>query len=91
MQVEFSSVVQTVTDTEGGEVNAKAMWDIFAGEYLDREAPLEAIALTVDGGQNEGEEAKVTAQVVYKGEQKTVQGRGNGSCGLLQRAGGTGD
>ncbi|MGV0408772.1 2-isopropylmalate synthase [Corynebacterium resistens] len=78
MQVEFSSVVQTVTDTEGGEVNAKAMWDIFAGEYLDREAPLEAIALTVDGGQNEGEEAKVTAQVVYKGEQKTVQGRGNG-------------
>ncbi|AEI10411.1 2-isopropylmalate synthase [Corynebacterium resistens DSM 45100] len=91
MQVEFSSVVQTVTDTEGGEVNAKAMWDIFAGEYLDREAPLEAIALTVDGGQNEGEEAKVTAQVVYKGEQKTVQGRGNGPvaayCNALEALG----
>ena len=91
MQVEFSSVVQGVTDAEGGEVNPKAMWDIFAGEYLDREAPLEAISLTVDGGQNEGEEAKVTAQVVYQGEEKTVQGRGNGPvaayCNALETLG----
>ncbi|WP_295645286.1 2-isopropylmalate synthase [uncultured Corynebacterium sp.] len=91
MQVEFSSVVQAVTDAEGGEVNPKAMWDIFAGEYLDREAPLEAISLTVDGGQSEGEEAKVTAQVVYKGEQKTVQGHGNGPvaayCNALEMLG----
>lgn len=91
MQVEFSSVVQAVTDAEGGEVNPKAMWDIFAGEYLDREAPLEAISLTVDGGQSEGEEAKVTAQVVYQGEEKTVQGHGNGPvaayCNALETLG----
>ncbi|MDO5500356.1 MAG: DUF3152 domain-containing protein, partial [Propionibacteriaceae bacterium] len=47
MQVDFSSVVQSVTDTEGGEVNSKAMWDIFAGEYLDREAPVEQTGRTV--------------------------------------------
>lgn len=91
MQVEFSSVVQAVTDAEGGEVNPKAMWDIFAGEYLDREAPLEAISLTVDGGQSEGEEAKVTAQVVYQGQEKTVQGHGNGPvaayCNALETLG----
>ncbi|HIW95661.1 MAG TPA: 2-isopropylmalate synthase [Candidatus Corynebacterium gallistercoris] len=78
MQVEFSGVVQNVTDSEGGEVNPKAMWDIFAGEYLDRTTPVEAISLTVDGGQNEGEEAKVTAHIEFNGEPKEIQGRGNG-------------
>lgn len=78
MQVEFSSVVQAVTDAEGGEVNPKAMWDIFAGEYLDRVSPLEAISLTVDGGQSEGEEAKVTALVEYRGNTQSIKGQGNG-------------
>ncbi|WP_193487774.1 2-isopropylmalate synthase, partial [Corynebacterium heidelbergense] len=91
MQVEFSSVVQAVTDAEGGEVNPKAMWDIFAGEYLDRVQPIEAISLTVDGGQNEGEEAKVTAQIEYRGEPRTIQGRGNGPvaayCNALESLG----
>lgn len=91
MQVEFSSVVQAVTDAEGGEVNPKAMWDIFSGEYLDRVAPIETISLTVDGGQNEGEEAKVTGQIEFNGEGKTVQGRGNGPinayCNALEDLG----
>ena len=91
MQVEFSSVVQAVTDAEGGEVNPKAMWDIFSGEYLDRVAPIETISLTVDGGQNEGEEAKVTGQIEFNGEGKTVQGRGNGPinayCNALEELG----
>ena len=91
MQVEFSSVVQAVTDAEGGEVNPKAMWDIFSGEYLDRVTPIETISLTVDGGQNEGEEAKVTGQIEFNGEGKTVQGRGNGPisayCNALEELG----
>ena len=91
MQVEFSSVVQAVTDAEGGEVNPKAMWDIFAGEYLDRVAPIEAISVTVDGGQAEGEEAKVTAQIEYRGEAQTIKGHGNGPiaayCNALESLG----
>lgn len=78
MQVEFSSVVQAVTDAEGGEVNSKAMWDIFSTEYLDRVTPLEAFSLTVDGGQGSDDEAKVTAQVEFNGGEHTIQGRGNG-------------
>ncbi|MGO1949069.1 MAG: alpha-isopropylmalate synthase regulatory domain-containing protein, partial [Mycobacteriaceae bacterium] len=78
MQVEFSTVVQTVTDAEGGEVSSKAMWDIFTGEYLDRDTPLEQISVTVDGPQTEGSETKVTAEIEWEGETRTVQGRGNG-------------
>jgi 2-isopropylmalate synthase len=34
LQIEFSQVVQRVTDTEGGEVDAAQMWRAFEGEYL---------------------------------------------------------
>lgn len=34
LQIEFSSVVQTKTDAEGGEVSSDQIWDIFTDEYL---------------------------------------------------------
>ena len=34
LQIEFSSVVQNVTDSEGGEVSSDAIWRIFQDEYL---------------------------------------------------------
>lgn len=38
-QQEFSAIVQAQTDAQGGEVESKALWDIFADEYLpSREA-----------------------------------------------------
>ena len=86
MQVEFSSVVQAVTDAEGGEVNSKAMWDIFAGEYLDREAPLEQIALTVEAPQSEAEATTVKARIVYEGKEQVIEGSGNGPLAAYANA-----
>ncbi|TDW31544.1 2-isopropylmalate synthase [Cryobacterium psychrophilum] len=34
LQIEFSGVVQTKTDSEGGEVTSSQIWDIFNDEYL---------------------------------------------------------
>lgn len=34
LQIEFSGVVQTKTDAEGGEVTSEALWAIFQDEYL---------------------------------------------------------
>jgi len=34
LQIEFSQVIQKVTDTEGGEIAPTAMWEAFASEYL---------------------------------------------------------
>jgi len=34
LQIEFSGVVQSKTDTEGGEVTSAQIWDIFTDEYL---------------------------------------------------------
>ncbi len=34
LQIEFSRVVQNVTDASGGEVSSEMLWDIFIDEYL---------------------------------------------------------
>ena len=34
LQIEFSRVVQNVTDSNGGEVSSEALWDVFIDEYL---------------------------------------------------------
>ncbi|MPV53078.1 2-isopropylmalate synthase [Corynebacterium sp. zg331] len=87
LQVEFSQVVQAVTDTEGGEVNSKNMWDIFATEYLDRDTPLAVESLRIDGE----EEVCATARIRYQGREREIDGRGNGPvaafAAALERAG----
>ncbi len=82
LQVEFSQVVQAVTDTEGGEVNSKNMWDIFAAEYLDRDAPLAVESLHLDGE----EDVQATARVRYRGESREVRGQGNGPVAAFAAA-----
>jgi 2-isopropylmalate synthase len=78
LQIEFSGVVQQVTDAEGGEVGPQQMWDIFAGEYLvDRQQfgvlRLEQYATgTADG------KVEIDAQVVFAGNRRPVVGVGNG-------------
>ena len=39
LQIEFSSVVQGVTDSEGGEVSSDEIWTIFQDEYLPSAHP----------------------------------------------------
>ena len=34
LQIEFSQVIQSITDSEGGEVSPEAMWHSFEDEYL---------------------------------------------------------
>jgi 2-isopropylmalate synthase len=41
LQIEFSGVVQTKTDAEGGEVTSAQIWSIFQDEYLP--APLDRV------------------------------------------------
>jgi len=39
LQIEFSQVVQSKTDSEGGEVTSEQLWTIFADEYLPAADP----------------------------------------------------
>ncbi|CAA9257972.1 MAG: 2-isopropylmalate synthase [uncultured Corynebacteriales bacterium] len=74
LQIEFSQVVQRVTDSEGGEVDAAQLWSIFSAEYL-AEGPVRLVrheSAAVDGV------VTVAADVTVAGVARTVRGRGNG-------------
>ncbi|SDJ23931.1 2-isopropylmalate synthase [Actinokineospora alba] len=76
LQIEFSQVIQAVTDSEGGEVSPKEMWDVFAGEYLDRVSPLRLRRSRIsDDGEGRDE---ITATVGVEGEDHEITGAGNG-------------
>ncbi len=75
LQIEFSRVIQAHTDTEGGEVTAAQMWQVFSTEYLT-EGPLGLL-----GHQSssvvESKHALV-AEISADGEAQQVEGIGNG-------------
>lgn len=78
LQVEFAQTVQSVTESQGGEVNSKNMWDIFAAEYLERSAPLELVTLRVHSPAAEGEATTIDAEVCFNGATRHITGSGNG-------------
>lgn len=86
MQVEFSSIVQEVTDAEGGEVNSKNMWDIFAREYLDSTSPVEQVSMSVDAAETENDEARIHARLIVNGSETTIEGHGNGPIAAYANA-----
>jgi 2-isopropylmalate synthase len=75
MQIEFSRVIQTHTDAEGGEVTAAQMWDIFSAEYLT-EGPLGLL----DHQSSSVVESKhaLIAEIAIDGQAQQVEGVGNG-------------
>jgi 2-isopropylmalate synthase len=74
LQIEFSQVIQRLTDDEGGEVESAQMFEIFSNEYLVPGAfTLDRISSTsVDGVE------QITALVTAFGTQHSVTGSGNG-------------
>jgi 2-isopropylmalate synthase len=75
LQIEFSQVVQRVTDACGGEVTPEQLWQVFSAEYLDVATPLALVgheAATEDGA------VRVRARVRVDGVEREVAGTGNG-------------
>lgn len=86
MQPEFSAVVQAITDREGGEVNSKNMWDIFAATYLDLDTPLDLVEYEITGAASDDDDSAVTATVEYEGERREITGTGNGPIAAFANA-----
>ncbi|MDT5093970.1 MAG: 2-isopropylmalate synthase, partial [Mycobacterium sp.] len=78
LQIEFSQVIQKITDGEGGEVSSKEMWDVFADEYLRPVRPLERIRQRVDAAEVDGGTDTIVATVRVNGEDVEIVGAGNG-------------
>jgi 2-isopropylmalate synthase len=80
LQIEFSQVVQRMTDEEGGEVSADEMWSVFSAEYLpDPAAPWGRLALkSVKQESDIDGDTTVDVVLVDSGTEVALTGRGNG-------------
>lgn len=80
MQVEFSRIIQTKTDAEGGEVTPAQIWDVFRDEYLPNPANAWG-RIQLRGGQTTTDRDGVdtlTVQADVDGVGTTLVGTGNG-------------
>ena len=75
LQIEFSKVVQAVTDAEGGELAAERLWKEFSAEYLDGNGNYEFVEHKSKA--DHGEQA-LSAKLHVDGKAKTITGHGNG-------------
>ena len=80
LQIEFSQVIQSLTDLEGGEVSPEAMWNIFEDEYLPAKNnqwgrfKLAALSQTSQLDQD----VDLSIELLDKGAAKKLTGKGNG-------------
>lgn len=98
LQIEFSQVVQRITDSEGGEVSPEDMWSYFADEYLPTKLT-DTSTQTVtaaswgrfrlvkhDLTSEVGGETSVTAVLSDQGNEVAVTGHGNGPIAAFTNA-----
>ena len=93
LQIEFSGIVQQVTDAYGGEISAERLWDIFCDEYLpappdsglERWGRFALRGTTLTSGA-EGEGATLSVTLVDNGEEKALTATGNGPVDAFTNA-----
>jgi 2-isopropylmalate synthase len=86
LQIEFSQVIQKITEGEGGEISPKEMWDAFFEEYLAPVRPLERIKQRVDASEEDSGTTSITATVKIDGVEKEISGAGNGPLAAFVHA-----
>ncbi len=75
LQIEFSRVIQTVTEDTGTEITPKEMWEVFTARYLEQPAGFELAHHDVSLSEAAD---KVTVELRAGAETVTVAGEGNG-------------
>jgi len=76
LQIEFSQVIQSHTDAEGGEVTPEQMWRIFEAEYLAEAHSLQLNAVLTSSAS--GQEDALRVGLYIEGVRQELEGLGNG-------------
>jgi 2-isopropylmalate synthase len=87
LQIEFSPIVQAVTDSSGKEVTASQIWELFQKEYVVQEGHEyqyrgHHLVTATDGSDGE----LLTLNIVRNGQPMQLAGRGNGPIDALVHA-----
>ncbi len=79
MQIEFTRVIQGITDRTGKELTASNIYDEFDATYLGLDGPYLLNGFEVAQNSQGEDRTLLTARVSENGESKVVQGSGSGS------------
>ena len=79
MQIEFTRVIQGITDRTGKEMTATNIYDEFDATYLGLDAPYLLMGFEAAQNAKGADMTLLTARVTEDGESRVVQGEGNGS------------
>jgi 2-isopropylmalate synthase len=84
LQIEFSRVVQQVSDGSGKEVSGADIYQLFRTEYLERQTPYRYCGhrLMAESGGN----VRIEAELERDGQRISAQGDGNGPLDAFVRA-----
>ena len=75
MQVEFSGIVQQLTDETSKEIDADTIWQVFQETYLETDGPLAFIGCRVTSGANS---CRIEADITQNGKPVSFVGKGTG-------------
>ncbi len=86
LQIEFSQVIQAITDASGKELSSIAIKAAFDKEYLASERPLAYVEHRITHEAGHGEVENVTARLKFNGREIAIAGKGNGPVDAFVRA-----
>lgn len=79
LQIEFSQVVQALSEQTGGEVDSNTIWGSFNESFLNIASPLQFVShLTTPVESGPESQRHLSAETVFLGEQVRIEGEGNG-------------
>ncbi len=79
MQIEFTRVIQQITEDTGSEVTGREIYNEFESEYLDNTEPYRLVGYEAAQNPRGDDMTLLTARMLNAGEPVVVQGSGNGS------------
>jgi 2-isopropylmalate synthase len=80
LQVDFARRVQQITDARGGELKGGELMEAFTSHYLSHGSPFELLAYT---HSSEEDSDQIAARVKVNGEERVIEGEGNGPLAAL--------
>lgn len=86
LQIEFTRIVQQITDTTGKEVSSNEIWTEFQRHYLAPTKPYELVSFSTAQNVEGRDRTTINAKVRIDGEERVFDGEGNGSIDAFASA-----
>ncbi len=78
LQIEFTRVIQNITETTGSEIDGQSIWDEFRSYYLTNTSPVELVSFKSKTNSDGKQQTQLTAVINVNGNESKINGRGDG-------------